>query len=146
MDYRPDTTMALPEASMTPLPADILELLEQPVYPFVATTYPDGRPQNTPVWIDVVDGRPVFNTAVGRVKERNLRRDPRVSLSFLAPDDPYKYYELRGTVEFSTEGAVEQINKLAKKYIGQDTYPWLQPGEQRINVFVNVEKVSGMGS
>jgi PPOX class probable F420-dependent enzyme len=112
---------------------------------FVATTFPNGSPQNTPVWIDVIDGRPVFNTSVGRWKEKNLRHDPRVSLAFTAPDDPYKYFELRGTVEFSTEGAFDEIDRLAQKYIGQEKYPWLQEGEQRINVFVNVDKVSGMG-
>jgi PPOX class probable F420-dependent enzyme len=131
--------------SANAIPDEVLELLQQPVFPFVATTFPDGRPQNTPVWIDVIDGRPVFNTAVGRVKEKNLRRDPRVSLSFTSPDDPYKYYELRGTAEFSTDGADQQIDRLAKKYIGQDTYPWRSPGEQRVNVFVNVDRVSGMG-
>jgi PPOX class probable F420-dependent enzyme len=130
---------------MPALSDEIIQILEQPVLVFVATTFPNGSPQNTPVWVDVVDGRPVFNTSVGRWKEKNLRRDPRISLAFTAPDDPYKYFELRGTAEFSTEGAFDQIDRLAQKYLGQEKYPWLQEGEQRINVFVNVEKVTGMG-
>ena len=78
------------------LPDEVLALLEQPVFAFVATTFPSGQPQSAPVWITVVDGRPLFNTAVGRVKERNLRRDPRLSLSFLTLHDPEEYVELRG--------------------------------------------------
>jgi PPOX class probable F420-dependent enzyme len=131
---------------MAALPDDVRALLEQPVQLYVATTMKDGRPQVTPVWVDVVDGRPVFNTSVGRLKERNLRRDPRVALAFSAPDNPYQFYQLQGTAEMTTEGADETIDRLAKKYLGEDKYPWRNPEEQRINVFVNVDKVSGMGS
>ncbi len=70
---------------------EVRGLLQQPVIAFVATTFENGQPQVTPVWIDVEDGRPVFNTAVGRVKERHLRRDPRLSLAFHAPDEPLRY-------------------------------------------------------
>lgn len=123
------------------LPDDVLALLDQPVFAFIATTFPDGQPQNTPVWITVVDGRPVFNTAVGRVKERNLRRDPRLSLAFLTPDDPEEYVELRGTAEFSLDGADEMIDALSRKYVGTD-FAHHSASQQRINVFVNVDRVS----
>ena len=123
------------------LPDDVLALLEQPVFAFVATTFPSGQPQNTPVWITVVDGRPVFNTAVGRVKERNLRRDPRLSLSFLTPEDPEEYVELRGTAEFSLDGADDMIDALSRKYLGTE-FAHHSPSQQRINVFVNVDRVS----
>ena len=124
------------------LPDEVLELLEQPVFVFLATTFSHGQPQNTPVWITVVGGRPAFNTAVGRVKERNLRRDPRLSLAFLTPDDPEEYVEIRGTAEFSLEGAEDMIDALALKYLGKETYPYRSASEQRINVFVNVDRVS----
>ena len=130
---------------MSALSDEVAQILEQPVMVFVATSFPNGSPQNTPVWIDVVDGKPVFNTAVGRWKEKNLRRDPRVSLAFTSPDDAYRYYEIRGTAELSLDGADDQIDKLAQKYIGQEKYPWRQESEQRINVIVHVDKVTGMG-
>jgi PPOX class probable F420-dependent enzyme len=123
------------------LPDEVLELLEQPVFVFVATTLPSGQPHNTPVWITVVDGRPLFNTAVGRVKERNLRRDPRLSLSFLTPEDPEEYVELRGTAEFSLDGADDMIDALSRKYVGTD-FAHHSPSQQRINVFVDVDRVS----
>jgi PPOX class probable F420-dependent enzyme len=127
---------------MATLPDEARDLLKQPVLAYVATTFEDGQPQNTPIWIDLEGDRPVFNTAVGRVKERNLRRDPRVSVSFANPENPYQYFEIRGTAEFQDEGADAMIDRLAKKYLGQDTYPFRQEGEQRVTVFVNPTRVS----
>jgi PPOX class probable F420-dependent enzyme len=106
---------------------------------------PDGRPQVTPVWCDY-DGREILiNTAVGRQKDRNLQRDGRVALSILDPDNPYRYLEVRGQVTERTEqGADAHIDKMAKKYLGKDAYPWRSPGEQRVLYRVRPEHVSSM--
>ena len=84
----------------------------------------------------------IFNTAKGRQKDRNIRRDPRVSLSILDPDNPYRYLEVRGRViEITEEGADEHIDKLAKKYLGVDIYPYRQPGEVRLILKIVPERV-----
>jgi PPOX class probable F420-dependent enzyme len=105
----------------------------------------DGAAQVTPVWI-VRDGdTPIFNTVIGRPKERHMRRDPRVTLTIVDPGDHYSYVELRGRVEFE-EGQIasDTIDALAKKYIGQDRYPWNQPGDVRVNCRMVVERELGM--
>ena len=112
----------------------------------VTTLRADGSPHSTPVWIDTDGENVVFNTAVGRAKERHLRRDPRVSVTVLPAEDQQSgYVSVTGTAELVEEGAVDHINKMAKKYIGQDEYPWLQPGEQRIIVRIKPDKVDSMG-
>jgi PPOX class probable F420-dependent enzyme len=105
----------------------------------------DGSAQVTPVWITRDGDIPVFNTVNGRPKERHMRRDPRVTLTIVDPEDAFSYVELRGHVEFE-EGpvAVDTIDALAKKYIGQDTYPWSQPGDVRVNCRMVVEREFGM--
>jgi len=107
---------------------------------------PDGTPQVTPVWVDY-DGRYVLvNTALGRVKERNLRRDPRVGLDVADQQNPYKMVSIRGRVaELTTENADAHIDKLAKKYLGQDRYPFRQPNEQRVIVKIEPQHVAGWG-
>ncbi len=108
------------------------ELLDRPVIAHVATVDRAGRPQLSPVWIGRDDEGVFFNTARGRAKERNLSRDPHVVVSLVDPDDPYNVLLLRGTVEPREEGADEDIDRLAKKYLGVDRYPNRQPGEVRI--------------
>jgi PPOX class probable F420-dependent enzyme len=105
----------------------------------------DGTAQVTPVWITLDGDTPVFNTVVGRPKERHMRRDPRVTLTIVDPDDAYSYVELRGKVDFE-EGPVasDTIDALAKKYIDQDKYPWAQPGDERVNLRLNVERELGI--
>jgi PPOX class probable F420-dependent enzyme len=105
----------------------------------------DGSAQVTPVWITRDGDTPVFNTVIGRPKERTMRRDPRVTLTIVDPDDAYSYVELRGRVEFE-EGDVasDTIDALAKKYIDQDKYPWSQPGEVRVNCRMVVERELGI--
>ena len=104
----------------------------------------DGSAQVTPVWITLDGDTPVFNTVTGRPKERNMRRDPRVTLTIVDPADVYSYVELRGHVEFEEgQAADETIDALAKKYIGQDTYPWNQPGDVRVNCRMVVERELG---
>ena len=106
----------------------------------------DGTAQVTPVWITRDGDTPVFNTVNGRPKERNMRRDPRVTLTIVDPENGYSYVELRGHVEFEEgEAANDTINFLAKKYIDQDVYPWAQPGDVRVNCRMVVERELGMG-
>jgi PPOX class probable F420-dependent enzyme len=128
------------------IPQKYLDLFEKKVFANLATLMPDGQPQVTPVWCDYDGENVVFNTAVGRVKDRNLQRDGRVSLSMLDPENPYRYLEVRGhVVERTEEGADEHINKMAKKYLGLDTYPYRQPGEVRVIYKIKPERFSSMG-
>jgi PPOX class probable F420-dependent enzyme len=111
----------------------------------VTTLRPDGTPHSTPVWVDTDGEKVIFNTAIGRVKERNIRRDPHVSLVVLpAENQQAGYVSVTGTAEISEEGAVEHIHKLAQKYLGQEKYPWLQPGEQRVIVTITPEKIDAL--
>jgi PPOX class probable F420-dependent enzyme len=110
----------------------------------LTTLRPDGSPHSTVVWVDA-NGGLSFNTAVGRAKERHLRTDPRVSLLVVDPEDTYKWVAVDGTAELTTEGADGQIDQLAKKYLGQDEYPWRNPAEQRITVRIHVEHVDSYG-
>jgi len=115
--------------------------LEEPFYGSLTTLRSDGSPHSTVVWVDVDDEGPSFNTAVARAKERHLRRDPRLSLIVIDSDDPYRWLSVSGRAELTTEGADEQIDKLAKKYLGKDEYPWRKPSEQRITVRIHPEHV-----
>lgn len=118
------------------------ELLKGKNFCHVATLRPDGSVQVAPVWVDVEDGMPVLNTAEGRAWPRNLARDPRVTLTVQNMENPYEYLEIRGRVaERTTEGADEHINALAKKYLGEDEYPFRRPGEERIIIRVEPEHV-----
>jgi PPOX class probable F420-dependent enzyme len=119
--------------------------LEQPFVGEVTTLRPDGSPHTTVVWVDPDTDIVSFNTAVGRAKERYLRKDPRVSLIVVDPDDPYRWVSVSGQAELTTDGADEQIDKLAKKYLGQDEYPWRKPTEQRITVRIHPARVESTG-
>jgi len=111
----------------------------------VTTLRPDGSPHSTIVWVDVEDGKVSFNTALGRAKPKHLEHDPRASILVVDPNDPFKYVAVSGHVEVTEEGADAQIDKLAKKYIGKDTYPWRNPAETRIKVLIEPEKVTTAG-
>jgi PPOX class probable F420-dependent enzyme len=114
-------------------------------FPAVLTTLrKDGTPHSTVVWIDEDGGDILFNTAEGRAKPRELADDPRVSVTFVDPSDMYKWISISGRAELTTEGARETIDKLAKKYLGKDEYPWYQ-GEQRIDVRIKPEKIDSYG-
>lgn len=128
------------------IPEKYLDLLEKPAFGHLGTVMKDGSPQVTPVWIDY-DGKYLrFNSALGRVKDKNIRRDPRVSIALQDPADPYRYLEIRGrVVEITQEGADEHINKLSQKYLGKPVYPFRQPGEVRVTYKIEAEKVSSMG-
>jgi PPOX class probable F420-dependent enzyme len=116
-------------------------------YVGVATTLrPDGSPHSTVVWVDVEDdGGISFNTAAGRAKPRHLEKDPRVSLIVVDPQNAYKWVALSGRADMTTEGADPQIDRLAKKYLGKDEYPWRNPEETRLKVKIQPEKVDASG-
>ncbi|QLG26205.1 PPOX class F420-dependent oxidoreductase [Halorarum halophilum] len=106
------------------IPESHRDILEKESFGHVSTLMPDGSPQVTPVWVDHDDGEAVLiNTARGRRKERNMQRDPRVGISVVDPDDPYRFVSVRGEAELTEEGAVDHINALARKYMGVDEYP-----------------------
>ncbi|MFJ8477090.1 TIGR03618 family F420-dependent PPOX class oxidoreductase [Kitasatospora sp. NPDC094011] len=116
---------------------------EEPRIWFVATTGVDGAPHVTPMWLGLEGDRVYFNTSIGRIKERNLRRDPRVCLSGAAPADPYDRIQIHGrAVEFLTgERADRQMDLLARKYLGVEQYGWRIPGERRVTVFVEPTRI-----
>jgi PPOX class probable F420-dependent enzyme len=88
----------------------------------------------------------IFNSARGRQKDRNVRRDPRVALAVVDPENPYRYVEIRGKVaEITEQGADAHIDKMAKKYLGQDKYPYRQPGEVRVMYKIRPEHTTTMG-
>ena len=121
------------------------EFLDNPFVATVTTLRKDGSPHDTVVWIDTDNGTVLFNTAVGRAKERHLRDDPRVAVMVIDPENPWHWVSVSGQAELTTEGADAQIDKLAKKYLGKDEYPWRNPEEQRINVVITPEKVDSAG-
>lgn len=119
-------------------------ILEAPNFASLATTMPDGSPHTSTIWIELDGDDVVFNTAEGRVKTANIERDPRVGISVFDQQDPYEQVVIRGTVVAITrEGADGHIDRLAKKYLGVDDYPWRDPGEQRVIVRVRPDHVSG---
>lgn len=122
------------------------DILDKKGFAHVATVGPDGGPRVTPVWVDF-DGTHVrINTARGRVKDTNLGKNPRVALSVLDPDNPYRYVQIRGRVtEMTEQGADAHIDSLAKKYLGQDKYPYRKPNEKRVLVKIVPEHVQGVG-
>jgi PPOX class probable F420-dependent enzyme len=113
-------------------------IIDNPNLAFVATVMADGSPQVTPVWIEREDETITFNTATGRVKERNMRREPRIALTIVDRDDDYALVVVRGRVVRMIEGeeADRQIDRLSKKYTGNDEYQGHRPGESRVKVVV----------
>jgi PPOX class probable F420-dependent enzyme len=107
---------------------------------------PDGSPQVTPVWVDFDGTHVLVNSARGRQKDKNIHQNSRVALSILDPDNPYRYLEIRGNVEAITEdGADDHIDKMAKKYMGKDKYPYRTPTEKRVLYKIRPTKTSQMG-
>ncbi|MGW8333682.1 PPOX class F420-dependent oxidoreductase [Streptomyces sp. NPDC055897] len=98
---------------------DLKALLDTPVFVNIATVQPDGSPQVSPVWVKRDGDDVLISTTVGRRKEKNLRRDPRVTVLVQPFDAPYTYAEIRGTAELTTEGGQELIDELAMKYMGK---------------------------
>jgi PPOX class probable F420-dependent enzyme len=131
---------------MTSIPANYLDLVDSKVaFASLATLMPDGTPQVTPVWFDAKDGFVRVNTALGRVKARNMQEGAHVALAIIDPMNPYRYVQVRGQVTHTTtDGADEHIESLSHKYLGKP-YPFRQPGEQRLIVEIAPEKVSASG-
>jgi PPOX class probable F420-dependent enzyme len=120
-------------------------LEENPFVGTVTTLREDGSPHSTIVWVDVDDGKVSFNTARGRAKSVHLEQDPRASVLVVDPNDSHKWVAVSGHAELTEEGADAQIDKLAKKYIGKDTYPWRTPEETRVKVLIDADKVDAAG-
>ena len=130
---------------MAALTEQARSFLQQPFVGEVTTLRNDGSPHTTVVWVDVDTDEVIFNTAVGRAKERHLRNDPRISLIVVDPENPYRWVSVSGKAELDTTGADDEIDKLAKKYLGQDRYPWRSADEQRISVKIRPEQVDAAG-
>ena len=127
-------------------PENYRDLFQKKAFGAFTTLMPDGSPQTTPVWIDYRDGEIWVNSAVGRQKDRNVRRDPRVAIAVMDPENPYRYVEVRGRVrEITQVSADAHIDVMAQKYLGQDKYPYRQPGEQRVLYKITIEKAHAMG-
>ncbi len=131
---------------MAAIPESFKDLLQKRAFASLATIGADGTPQVTPVWVDF-DGTHVrFNTARGRVKDKNLGRNPVVALAIMDPDNPYRYLQVKGRIAEVTEaGADAHIDALAKKYTGQDRFANRQPGEVRVTYKVRPDRVQTMG-
>jgi PPOX class probable F420-dependent enzyme len=128
------------------IPDKYRDLFSKKAFASLGTLMPDGRPQVTPVWVDLDGDLIVINSAKGRQKDRNLRRDPRVSLAIIDPDNPYRYLELRGrVVEITEQGAAEHIDRMAKKYLGVDKYPYKNPDEVRVMYKIQPDHATMMG-
>jgi PPOX class probable F420-dependent enzyme len=124
----------------------IKNLFDGKNFAFLSTLMKDGAPQVTPVWIDVEDGNILVNTALGRVKQRNVSRDPRVALSIIDQNNQYDMVTIRGEVteQITGDKAEKHIDKLAKKYIGKDKYPWRSKTEKRVILKIKPGKVFRM--
>ncbi len=131
----------------TSIPEKFLPVLEQKkALAQLATLMPDGSPQVTPVWFQFKDAKFIVNTARGRMKDRNMTRDGRVALNIVDPDNPYSHLSVRGKVVRATEqGADDNIDALAKKYLDVDKYPFRKPGEVRVIYEIEPTAVSVMG-
>jgi PPOX class probable F420-dependent enzyme len=120
---------------------DVRDLLEKPNYAVVSTHNRDGSMHSTVVWVSAENGGVAVNSAVGRLWPTNLERDPRITVLVQEAGNAYNFLEIRGTATGSLDGADEHIDALAKKYIGQDKYPYHQPGEQRIKFAITPDHV-----
>ncbi len=124
---------------------EVIDLFRGKNFAFVATLSKDGSPQITPTWIDIEDGIILINTAEGRAKHKNVSRDSRVAISIVDQNNPYNMVTVRGKViEQTGVGADEHVDKLAKKYLGVDKYPFRSPSEKRIILKVRPENIFHM--
>jgi PPOX class probable F420-dependent enzyme len=129
--------------SMSP---GLLKLLREPVYCQVATLMPDDSPQITQVWVDTDGEHILVNTAEGRQKTRNVRREPRVALNVVDPGNAWRLASIRGrVVDITTEGADDLIDQLAQKYLGVESYPFRNPEETRVTLKIAPERINEIG-
>jgi len=128
------------------IPENYLDLFEKKAFANLATIMPDGTPQVTPVWVDFDGERVLVNSARGRQKDKNMQQGAPVALSILDPDNPYRYLEIRGRVaEVTEDGAADHIDKMAKKYMGVDKYPYHQPSDVRVLYKIEPTHTTQMG-
>jgi PPOX class probable F420-dependent enzyme len=128
------------------IPESFKDLFSKVAFANLATLMPDGSPQVTPVWCDYDGTYVLINSAKGRIKDKNMRRNKKVALSIMDPDNAYRHLALRGEVaEITEKNADAHIDALAKKYLGKDKYPFRQPGEVRVIYKIRPEKVSTTG-
>ena len=125
------------------LPHSVKKLLQDKAYGHVMTFGAGGTPQVTMVWMDVDGDEVLFNTAEGRKKPQNLRRDPRIIVSVQDRNDPQAYAVFHGKARLTEAGADEHIDKLAKRFLNADKYPFRQPGERRVLVRIAVDRIGG---
>jgi PPOX class probable F420-dependent enzyme len=132
---------------MKQIPEKYMDLVtKKKAFADLATVMPDGSPQVTPVWFDYTDGKIRVNTARGRTKDKNMSKNSKVALAIMDPDNPYRHMQIRGKVTRATEeGADQHIDSLAKKYMGQEKYPFRQPGEVRVTYEIEPTSFSMMG-
>ena len=130
---------------MTALSDEQRRFLAEPRYGVATTLRADGSPHSTVVWVENENGELSFNTATGRAKERHLEADSRVSLLVVDPQNAYQWVAVSGRGELTRDDADPQIDRLAKKYLGKDEYPWRTEAEQRIKVTIEPEHVSASG-
>ena len=122
------------------------KLLREPAHCQIATLMPDGSPQITQVWVDTDGEHILVNTAEGRQKVRNVRRDPRVALNVVDPTNAWRLASVRGrVVDVAADGADQLIDELAKKYLGADSYPFRTPGEVRLTLRIAPEAINELG-
>jgi PPOX class probable F420-dependent enzyme len=129
---------------MSQITEPVIQLLNGKNFAYLSTLMKDGSPQVTPTWVDIErdDNSILINTAVGRIKHRNVSRDPRVAISISDQINPYNMVSIRGKViEQITEGADEHTDKLAKKYLGIDKYPYRSQNEKRVILKIKPEKI-----
>ncbi len=122
----------------------VIKIIKDKNFAFLGTIMKDGRPQVSPIWIDIDDNNNIllFNTAQGRIKHKNISRDPRVSLSLVDKNNPYSMVTIQGTIiEQTTIGADEHIDKLAKKYLNIHRYPSHSPSMTRVICKIKPEKM-----
>lgn len=127
------------------LPQSVKTLLLDKAYGHVVTSDGQGKPQVTMVWMDVDGDEVVFNTAEGRRKAQNLRRDPRIIVSVQDRSNPQAYAVFHGKARVTDTGADEHIDKLAQRFLGVDKYQFRQPGEKRLLVRISVDRIGGFG-
>mgnify|MGYP002633570565 CR=1 FL=1 len=128
------------------IPSTHIDILDKKSFAHLCTLMADGSPQSSPVWVTRDGNTVVVNSAEGRVKDQNVKRDARVAVSVTDPDNPYRALMIRGrVVRVETEGADSVIDGLAKKYMDVDIYPFRQPGEVRVTYFIEPTRVSVMG-
>ena len=128
---------------MAAIPDEAKHLFENRDFAHIATLNSDGSPQNSAVWIGLDGDLVTFNTAEGRLKTKNVARDGRVAISIVNQENPYENLIIQGkVVEMTHDGADDDIDALAKRYLDADSYPFRQDGEVRVIVKIEPEKVN----